>query len=616
MVDSAWAVGSPGPNVGAYEQSANWAQMFVPDGTAYFGGTFITNVILNSTVNVGGWNVSYNYLFQNLGTLNFNGTGIVGGAVAALINTGIVNFNNGSGPGAISLISNGNGVINFLGDGPAHDHKLDAAAIAGSGTFNLGSNELTVGSSNADTTVSGQIIGAHGSLVKAGFGILTLSGVNTFSGGTAVHNGLLVVNGLIGKVSVGDLVNHNSADLVGNGIVGAANVKFGGISGGASMGEAGTLTTKSLALGYHSWVSLDIDSTATPGPAGYDQLRVLGKVNIEGAGFDFWDTIAYDPAQRQKLTIIDNDGKDKVSGTFRGGLYDGRLHEGDAFPFREVVLSITYKGGTGNDVVLRTEGPVSQGTDASDILSTTHAPLSGYRATKLADLLDGRLGNDTINGGKGNDTIIGGPGSDKLNGGAGRDLLFYNAYDEGNVVIALKGSKPATAFVNGQAADKVKNFEDVQGTNYGDKITGDGKANHLLGETGKDILKGGAGNDTLDGGIDVDALWGGAGRDTFVFNHNYALYYPADKIKDFHHGDDKILLVAGEFEGFGATLDSGEFYAKSGARKAHDKNDHIIYDTKSGKLFHDDDGKGGHDAVLFARLTNHAHLDAHDFLIV
>ncbi|MEO7222613.1 MAG: calcium-binding protein, partial [Devosia sp.] len=82
------------------------------------------------------------------------------------------------------------------------------------------------------------------------------------------------------------------------------------------------------------------------------------------------------------------------------------------------------------------------------------------------------------------------------------------------------------------------------------------------------------------------------------------------------HNADQLRLGANIFAAIGDTLGDGEFYSKSGAHKAHDKNDHIIYDTKTGKLYYDDDGKGGHAAVHFATLEHHPTLDAGDFAIV
>ncbi|MFX9762094.1 autotransporter-associated beta strand repeat-containing protein, partial [Acinetobacter baumannii] len=62
---------------------------------------------------------------------------------------------------------------------------------AGGGSYALGANQLTVGSNNSTTEVSGIISGSGGSLVKVGTGTLTLSGANTYSGGTTINGGTL-----------------------------------------------------------------------------------------------------------------------------------------------------------------------------------------------------------------------------------------------------------------------------------------------------------------------------------------------------------------------------------------------------------------------------------------
>ena len=50
--------------------------------------------------------------------------------------------------------------------------------------------------------------------------------------------------------------------------------------------------------------------------------------------------------------------------------------------------------------------------------------------------------------------------------------------------------------------------------------------------------------------------------------------------------------------------------------KAEDKNDHVIYNDKNGKLYLDSDGKGHEDQVLVAILKHHPTIDVHDLLIV
>ena len=53
----------------------------------------------------------------------------------------------------------------------------------------------------------------------------------------------------------------------------------------------------------------------------------------------------------------------------------------------------------------------------------------------------------------------------------------------------------------------------------------------------------------------------------------------------------------------------------AGETKAATADQRIIYNTDTGKLYFDIDGAGGEDAVLLARLTNHAALGLADFFI-
>jgi uncharacterized delta-60 repeat protein len=152
------------------------------------------------------------------------------------------------------------------------------------------------------------------------------------------------------------------------------------------------------------------------------------------------------------------------------------------------------------------------------------------------------------------------------------------------------------------------------------KINGKGataEEDKLNGKGGNDTLKGGGDNDTLIGGDGKDILTGDAGRDWFVFK-DPLVAANVDHITDFTHGVDRIQLGHKVFKSIGPALEANEFYAHKNATKAHDKDDRIIYDTKSGKLLFDDDGskKGGHDAVLIAILDKHPGIDFTDFIVV
>jgi serralysin len=162
----------------------------------------------------------------------------------------------------------------------------------------------------------------------------------------------------------------------------------------------------------------------------------------------------------------------------------------------------------------------------------------------------------------------------------------------------------ATAYLaNGNAASLI---ETVRGGSGSDQIVGNVGANRL---------EGGAGNDSLYGGDGRDVLLGGGGADRFVFT---AAPGPANVefIEDFRHNSDLIALDDAIFARVGPSLSAGEFYAHRGATHGHDKNDRIIYNTKSGKLFYDDDGSRPDTAIHFATLTHKPALDHGDFVIV
>jgi serralysin len=149
-----------------------------------------------------------------------------------------------------------------------------------------------------------------------------------------------------------------------------------------------------------------------------------------------------------------------------------------------------------------------------------------------------------------------------------------------------------------------------------DWLSGRGGNDWLSGGAGHDTIEGGSGRDVLVGGTGHDELNGGTGRDFFVFCDAPASR-SADTVEDFRHDHDVIVLQRADFRGLGwGALREAAFYAADGASKAHDRSDRIVYDTTSGRLYYDADGKGGDAAIHFATLEGVPKLDAGDFLIV
>ena len=147
------------------------------------------------------------------------------------------------------------------------------------------------------------------------------------------------------------------------------------------------------------------------------------------------------------------------------------------------------------------------------------------------DWLDGGNGSDVLQGGSGVDAFAGGTGNDTIDGGDGRDLVSYTN-DYGALPITGAGVKvnlaTGVATDNWGNTDTLVSIEDVSGSRFADKLTGNGADNALMGGAGDDVLAGGggadrlngdAGDDTLDGGSGSDTLGGGDGSDTYYVDN-------------------------------------------------------------------------------------------------
>jgi outer membrane autotransporter protein len=126
--------------------------------------------------------------------ISFTDTATAGNATITTNGGALTQFTNFSSGGQARLITNAGGQVDISG---LLSGGMSAGSIEGAGDYFLGANQLTVGSNNLSTTVSGTINdggtggGTGGSLVKVGTGTLTLTGANTYSGGTTVTGGLI-----------------------------------------------------------------------------------------------------------------------------------------------------------------------------------------------------------------------------------------------------------------------------------------------------------------------------------------------------------------------------------------------------------------------------------------
>jgi Ca2+-binding RTX toxin-like protein len=176
------------------------------------------------------------------------------------------------------------------------------------------------------------------------------------------------------------------------------------------------------------------------------------------------------------------------------------------------------------------------------------------------DTIDGRGGSDNIFGDAGNDILTGGLGSDIIDGGIGADRMYggqnndsYRVDDSGDLIFenadegvdSVIASASHYLFANVEHLELAAGAGDLFGVgnalgnmidgNEGsnlllggggedvlrggggvDSLFGESGADHLFGDAGIDYLVGGIGNDILDGGADTDSLYGEDGDDTLT----------------------------------------------------------------------------------------------------
>ncbi|MEY8841171.1 calcium-binding protein, partial [Cribrihabitans sp. XS_ASV171] len=129
-------------------------------------------------------------------------------------------------------------------------------------------------------------------------------------------------------------------------------------------------------------------------------------------------------------------------------------------------------------------------------------------------ILDGLGGDDTITGSAVSDRLYGGDGNDVLDGLDGFDILFGGAgIDTAQYETASAGIAADLQNGTAGAADRFEGIENLIGSPFADRLTGDDAGNGLGGRDGDDRIEGMGGADTISGGEGADILIGGAGND-------------------------------------------------------------------------------------------------------
>ncbi|MEX1028185.1 MAG: Ig-like domain-containing protein [Candidatus Paceibacterota bacterium] len=189
----------------------------------------------------------------------------------------------------------------------------------------------------------------HGTVNTGSVDVFEGSDVTVVAGGQLAVNtsvdvdetSKLTVNGTVsGDVNANGPVSGNGA-IVGNLAVDTSGIADPGLS-------PGRLRTGGLQATVGSRFVFELFGGTVASQ--YDQIDVTGTVQLGGATLQ--PILGFTPSLGQEFVIIRNDGTDAVSGIFQG------LSEGASLNIAGKRFHITYRGGTGNDIVLqRNERP-------------------------------------------------------------------------------------------------------------------------------------------------------------------------------------------------------------------------------------------------------------------
>lgn len=315
-------------------------------------------------------------------------TGIAGGTTATLNNVGIALAGSISTSGAGQLTVNGTGGPNGSTTTTTNNHGVFFTAptsnISAGGTLAITGAEgggVCLGIFVADGTISGAPISLTTDLfgispsatISAGASSLTFrertNGRNIFVGGSG--SGLALSDTALDLCTAGTLIIGDAS--AGNLTVSASvtrptttNMQL--VSGANIITNPGSITTAGGTLLFSPGSSgniqptrngVDVNASNTTFALGsnlglvingttvdtqYRQLNVAGGVNLTGANLSL--SGSYTPVLGDKFTIVANDDMEPIVGNFAG------RPEGSVVAFNGVQMTITYVGGTGNDVVL------------------------------------------------------------------------------------------------------------------------------------------------------------------------------------------------------------------------------------------------------------------------
>ncbi|MDB5823804.1 MAG: hypothetical protein JWR21_2508, partial [Herminiimonas sp.] len=517
--------------------------------TAGSGPTSIANPAGNVTVDNGG-----------TGTTTVTGAAI--GSIVHTTGSGSTSITNPA--GNVTIDNGGTGITTV--SGAAANSTVHATGTGAINIANPAGNVTVDSSSSGIVTLSGAAAGSivhatgtSATLITNPLGNITVD--NTGSGITTVTG---AANGSTIHATGTGVVAIDTALAAGEKIIidPAGNPNLQVNNSGAGLVEF----QGDLALSGSHPLSLTLNGNGTT------LISEVGALSLTNTPLSLTLSSGYVPTPGDYITLINNDGVDAITGTFAG------LPEGADVLVGGKTFTISYVGGSGNDVVLHLNIPAVIGgastaalTETDAILTTT-GTLTSSDADGTANLF---VAQSNVAGSNGYGHFsIGTNGvwsyatdtahNEFANGTTYTDTFTVKAADGTRQVITVSIAGSAEHFVGTSgndiyivtdAADTVTeapnggtdevrtglasytlsaNVENLTFTGTADATgTGNGLAN---------VITGNVGNDTLDGGAGADTLIGGSGNDTYLVDS------PGDVvIENSNAGTDEVRSTAATY---------------------------------------------------------------------
>ncbi len=621
------------------------------DGASYYYSTASVNVDLSKTVaqNTGGSGSDTLINIENLYGSQFNdvlignsGNNYLNGyAGADQMSGGLGNDNYAvDNVGDVVQESTNSGtdaVVSSIASYTLTDN-VENLTLSGSAALNGTGNNLnnTITGNDANNVLDG---GAGNDVLNGGAGADTLIGgigTDTLIGG--VGDDTYIIDDVVDQIQEGinagmDTVRSSISYVLGSNIenltlVGASNINgTGNDAGNVLIGNSGA-----------NMLSGGVGNDTLDGAAGADTLAgglgddvyIVDNLSdriqeVIGEGIDTVQTSVdfYGLADNVENLILAGDsiikgygsnGDNTLIGNAANNVLDGRAGNDilEGGPGNDSLI-----GGSGADTMIGGFGFDSYDVDDIGDIVIENANEGGGRVSSFIDYILGSnlqelslQGANNING-MGNDLnniIYASSGNNIIDGASGTDRVSYYYFSTSGVTVDL--SRTDAQITGGSGTDTLLNIENLFGSKFGDKISGNSDVNYLYGDNGDDYISGSLGNDTLQGGL---------GMDTFVFNTSLNASTNKDMITDFNVVDDTICLAQAIFTqlvNMGVLNESN--FCSNITGQANDSDDFIIYNQTSGVLSYDADANGVGASVAFAVMgvTSHPILTAADFTVV